>query len=348
MAWNHTDDEKMRHLLRLTIGPTMRLSQILSVAPYPLSLFQRNYSLASVQVQLVIFVRLLVAIAVAVLTVSSFLVLFFYYPKLLYLPTVPMFIKILYYIGSFLQVLTVGNLLIGCEHRRPQYETYFERALVLVRNTASQGDCQQTVWYRNTIKALLVIYSSVVLMFPFASASVLFDIGTIPYTIVHLVPFTVSALILLQYYCVSVHLSSISRKLNDRLETLAAGTAWGQPETHLKSVYVPHGQDHSFHPVKPGESLFQRIEQLRLLHVQLWEMASVLFDNFSPVIILILVSTFASVNIDLLELYQCAKHATLSPFQLVLKGLYAGIKFFFYFLIAYPNRLNQKEVKNGG
>ncbi|KFB45738.1 AGAP006877-PB-like protein [Anopheles sinensis] len=334
MAWSNTDDDKLRHLLRLNVGPTMRLSQVLSLAPYPLSVLQTNCSVTSVKVKVVIFIRLLLAIGVTFTTVASLFVLFFYYPELLYNPTVPIFIKILYYIGNTLQIVTVANLLIGCEKRRLQYERYFDQILVLVRNTASQSDCQQTIWYRNTTKALLVIFCSTALLLPVGFGSVMLDIGVIPYMVAQIVPFIVSTLILLQYYSVFVHLASILRKLNERIEPLT-----GEKST----AYVLHGKDYSLHALTMGETYFQLIEHLRLLHLQTMDIAGVLSENIALIIVLIVVATFASVNIELLELYQSIKYGTLSPFHIILKAFYAGTKFFFYVLIAYPNWLIQIE-----
>uniref|UniRef100_A0A182S4R3 Uncharacterized protein n=1 Tax=Anopheles funestus TaxID=62324 RepID=A0A182S4R3_ANOFN len=87
----------------------------------------------------------------------------------------------------------------------------------------------------------------------------------------------------------------------------------------------------------------EQIEQLRLLNIRALEIARSLGGNFGTVIVLIVVAAFASVNIELLELYQSLKLGNLGPLYIVLKFLFAGIKFSFYILIAYPNRLIQNE-----
>uniref|UniRef100_A0A182QHT8 Gustatory receptor n=1 Tax=Anopheles farauti TaxID=69004 RepID=A0A182QHT8_9DIPT len=345
MAWKDTEKDKIRHLLRQTIGATMRLSQFLSLAPYPLTVFQGDHSMLGSRVQVVIFLRQVFAVFVTILTIASQFVLFFFYSNLLYQPTVPIFIVILYYIVNILQTITVANMLVGCERRRMQYEGYFAGVLPLVKETIEQSDCKRTVWYRNAGKALLVFYTTVAILMPCVMAMIIQDIGCIPYAIAQFIPYTVSYLILNQYFCVFVHLSSILRKLNERLPPfvnidLAIGSHSAFGEKPM--VFNILGQPLS--PPKLCHNHLDQIEKLRLLHVQVMEIASSLSENFGIVIILIVIAAFASVNIELLELYQCIKLNNIGPTYIVLKFMIAIIKFSFYFLIAYPNRLIQEEV----
>uniref|UniRef100_A0A182NZ65 Gustatory receptor n=1 Tax=Anopheles dirus TaxID=7168 RepID=A0A182NZ65_9DIPT len=347
MAWHNTEKDRIRHLLLLTIGPTMRVSQLLSLAPYPLTLLQGDRCMDGNRIQVVIFFRSVVAISATIVTLASQFVLFFFYPNLLYQPTVPIFIVILYYIVSVLQGMTVAKMLIGCERRRAEYEGYFAEVLPLVKETVEQSDCQLTIRQRNVAKALLAFYSTVALLLPCVMATVLQDIGSIPYSIAQFVPFGVSYLILVQYYCVYVHLSAILRKLNERLAPIVNNTSSIGTHSAFRAkpvVYNILGQP--LPSSKPGINHQDQIEQLRLLHVKVMEIAGHLSVNFGVVIILIVVAAFASVNIDLLELYQCIKLGNLGPVYIVLKFLFAAIKFSFYVLIAYPNRMIQNEIEH--
>ncbi|XP_053674646.1 uncharacterized protein LOC128724949 [Anopheles nili] len=345
MAWKDTEKDKMRHQLRMTIGATTRVSQILSLAPYPLTLFQGDHcDVNSDRNQVVIFFRHLFAIFITGATVASQFVLFFFYPDLLYQPTAPAFIKILYYIVNVLQSLTVANLMIGCERRRLQYEGYFSEVLQLIRATIEQSDCEETIWYRNTAKALLIAYSTVTVLLPFIIATVHMGIGTIPYAIAQVVPFTISYLILAQYYCVYVHLSSIARKLNKRLTKLVSINSPLEQGEQRKGKSIAYDfVTRSVSTVKEIHISSDQIDQLRLLHVQTIEITNSLCINFGLVIILIVVAAFASINIELLEMYQSIRHPTLTPLTIFMKFIFAMIKFSFFVLIAYPNRLIQNE-----
>uniref|UniRef100_A0A182TCN8 Gustatory receptor n=1 Tax=Anopheles maculatus TaxID=74869 RepID=A0A182TCN8_9DIPT len=230
-------------------------------------------------------------------TVASQFALFFYYPNVLYQPTVPIFIVILYYIVNVLQALTTGNMMIGQQRRRLNYEGYFAE-----------------------------------------------HIATIPYVIAHTVPFIVSYLILTQYYCVYIHLASIMRKLNERLVPLMSIRLPLESDMLRQKPNVYNILGQPLASLRVENNHLDQIEHLRLLHVRALEIASNLGGKFGFVIILIVVAAFASVNIELLELYQCVKLGNLGPLFIVLKFLFAGIKFSFYILIAYPNRLIQQEV----
>uniref|UniRef100_A0A182NZ67 Gustatory receptor n=1 Tax=Anopheles dirus TaxID=7168 RepID=A0A182NZ67_9DIPT len=320
MAWKDTERDKLRYHLRLTIGATMRLSQLLLLAPYPLTLVQRDCcSISSRGVQVIKIFRQLISIFVTIVTMTSQFVLFYVYPHLMYQPTVPIFIVILYYILSILQTMTVAVLMIGCEGRRTQYETYFETVLPLVKETFEQSDCQLTIWHRNTARAALVVYSTIAIILPIVTGAIIQTNAAVPYAMGHFISFVVSYLVLMQYYSVFVHLSSILRKLNERLTALVRGG------------------------LTPGGDAFMYIEQLRLLHVEVMEIAGGLNEKIGYVIIMIVVAIFASVNIELLELYQCVRLGVLSPTVIVMKFIFAAIEFSFYILIAYPNRLIQNE-----
>uniref|UniRef100_A0A182WBC1 Gustatory receptor n=1 Tax=Anopheles minimus TaxID=112268 RepID=A0A182WBC1_9DIPT len=343
MAWINTETDRLRQQLRNTIGPAVWISQCLSLAPYPLSLFQKKCSTDGVRFRVITFFRYMFGILTTALTIASQFVLFIYYPYLLYQPKVPIFIVILYYIVNILQSMTIAIMMIGCEARRGNYEGYFINVLSLINDTEPQRDCQTTIWYRNTVRALLFFYATVTLVLPIIMASVLQEVATIPYVITHIIPFVVSYLILMQYYCVLIHVSSILRKLNERLVPLM------NMKSHLESGFLR--QKHHVYNIL-GQSLsssrvennhLEQIEKLRLMHVRALDIAGSLSGKFGTVIILIVVAAFASVNIELLELYQCVKLGNLGPLYIVMKFLFAVIKFSFYILIAYPNRLIQNE-----
>uniref|UniRef100_A0A182MR74 Gustatory receptor n=1 Tax=Anopheles culicifacies TaxID=139723 RepID=A0A182MR74_9DIPT len=169
---------------------------------------------------------------------------------------------------------------------------------------------------------------------------ILSEIGTIPCVITHAIPFIVSYLILMQYYSVLIHLSSILRKLNERLVPLMNMKPLGSPLLLQKHhVYNILGQSINF-------GHLEQIEQLRLMHVRGLEIAGRLSGNFGMVIVLIVVAAFASVNIELLELYQSIKLGNLGKLYIVMKFLFAATKLSFYILIAYPNRLIQNEIEH--
>ncbi|EAA45475.1 AGAP006877-PB [Anopheles gambiae str. PEST] len=343
MAWNDTEIDRLRHQLRQNISPTVRLSQCLSLAPYPLSVFQRNCSTRSVRIRIIICFRYAFATCVTVAVVASQFTMFYYFPHIMYQPKVPIFIVILYYIVSILQTLTTGNMMIGCEQRRAEYEGYFEEVLHLMKETAHQPDCKTTIWYRHVTKVLLALYCIASLTVPIVMTTILWDIATIPYVMAQTVPFVVSSLILNQYFCVFVHLTSILRKMNERLArflNMLPGSAT-EPPVQLRGkplIYNVLGES-----LKMESSRLDQLEQLRLLHVRTVQTAGSLSEKFGIVIILIVIAAFASVNIELLEFYQSIKLGTLTPTTIFMKFLYAASKFSFYILIAYPNRLIQQE-----
>uniref|UniRef100_A0A182K2A3 ATP synthase F(0) complex subunit e, mitochondrial n=1 Tax=Anopheles christyi TaxID=43041 RepID=A0A182K2A3_9DIPT len=346
MAWNDTEIDRLRHQLRHNIGTTVRLAQCLSLAPYPLSLFQGNYSMRSVRLRILIGFRYTFSILVTIATVTAQFVMFYYFPYVMYQPKVPIFIVILYYIVSILQTMTTGNMMIVCDHRRSEYEGYFQEVLQLIKETEHQSDCKTTIMYRNIAKALLVLYCIAALTVPTVMAMVLWDIATIPYVVAQTVPFVVSFLILNQYFSVFIHLTSILRKMNERLASLVSMLpAPEQDRMRAKPlVYNVFGQ--SVESLKTESSRLEQIEQLRILHVRTVQTAGNLSEKFGIVIILIAVAAFASVNIELLEFYQCIKLGTLTPSLILMKFIYAVTKFSFYILIAYPNRLIQKEIEH--
>ncbi|XP_049293153.1 putative gustatory receptor 59f isoform X5 [Anopheles funestus] len=234
-------------------------------------------------------------------------------------------------------------MLIGCESRRTNYEGYFAEVLSLIKETAHQSDCKTTIYFRNTVKVLLFLYSTVALLVPIIMTSITQEIGTIPYIITHTVPFVVSYLILMQYYSVFVHVSSILRKVNERLVSLM-NVKLPLESDFLRQKYTVYNiLGHPLSSSKMENNHLEQIEQLRLLNVRALEIAGSLSAKFGTVIVLIVVAAFASVNIELLELYQSLKLGNLGPLYIVLKFLFAGIKFSFYILIAYPNRLIQNE-----
>uniref|UniRef100_A0A182PZ72 Gustatory receptor n=1 Tax=Anopheles epiroticus TaxID=199890 RepID=A0A182PZ72_9DIPT len=326
----------------------MRLSQCLSLAPYPLSVFQGSYSMRSVRIRIIIFFRYTFALLVTIATISAQFVLYFYFSSIMYQPQVPIFIVILYYIVSVLQTMTTGNMMIGCEQRQTDYEGYFQEVLELIKETVHQRDCKTVIWYRYAVRASLILYCTVALLIPIIMATVTQDIATIPYVIAHTIPFIVSSLILNQYFCVFVHLTTILKKLNERLTALVSMSPVPEPGYALQRekplVYNVLGQ--SLESLKLERNRLEQIEELRILHVRTVQTAGNLSTKFGVVIVLIVVAAFASVNIELLELYQCIKLGNLSPLHMVMKFLFAAIKFSFYILIAYPNRMIQNEIEH--
>ncbi|XP_050094151.1 putative gustatory receptor 59f [Anopheles aquasalis] len=164
-------------------------------------------------------------------------------------------------------------------------------------------------------------------------------IGSLPLTIVYVVPYTVSFMILLQYYSVFVHLWSCLRKLNIKLTPIVQGYGY-LPYTGESVTFLNLTRNGKDDPMSPQQEV---IEKLRMVHLKAMNVAGNVNTNFGLVIILIVVAVFASINVELLELYQYIKNGRIGPGHIVLKFLYTCFKFFFYYLIAHPNRMIQSE-----
>ncbi|XP_058066395.1 uncharacterized protein LOC131216015 [Anopheles bellator] len=338
MAWSEMGQDRIREALRQTIGVTMGLSQLLTLAPYPLSILQDDCSTTSVRARATLFVRTLFSFSVIVAEVVSLFVVFFYYPHLLYPESVPIFIKILYYIVNAVQIALVGNLLMACERRRDRYEHTFAQMSSLLEQIANTEDCSGTIWHKKTIKVVLALYISIALLIPVGMVTAMGNIGALPFTVAYLVPYTASFMILIQYYECNVYLWAILHKLDEELVALGRGE---EDVEQLTGKFVPNRSVKIYYVAAYPH--FGIIERLRQLHINTMEIVADLNCNFGFVIILIVVAVFASVNIELLEVYQCIKDGTLSEGHIALKFLYTGARFSFYILIAYPNRLIQTQ-----
>ncbi|XP_035789755.1 uncharacterized protein LOC118465536 [Anopheles albimanus] len=339
MAWYDTKQDKVRQLVYPTIGLTLRLSQYISLTPYPLSILQHRDRLTtgSVRTKLILAAQKILAFAITGGLVVSLFVLFFCFPRLLYESTVPIFIKILYYIVNAVQILMVANLTIGCEGKRDRYEQYLRDVFELVQQIATIEDCPQTIRNRKAIKVLLALYTILSLLLPIGLVTAMDHIGSLPLTIVYVVPYTVSFMILLQYYSVFVHLWSCLRKLNIKLTPIVRGNGYlPYNDKSVTFLNLTRKDD----PTRPQLEI---IEKCRMLHLQTMNIAGGVNTNFGLVIILIVVAVFASINVELLELYQYIKNGHIGPTHIVLKCLYTCFKFFFYYLIAHPNWMIQSE-----
>ncbi|XP_049546076.1 uncharacterized protein LOC125957431 [Anopheles darlingi] len=164
-------------------------------------------------------------------------------------------------------------------------------------------------------------------------------IGSLPLTIVYVVPYTVSFMILLQYYSVFVHLWSCLRKLNIKLTPIVRGNGY-LPHNDKSVTFLTLTRTEKEGPRSPQ---LEVIEKLRILHLQTMNIAGNVNTNFGLVLILIVVAVFASINVELLELYQYIKNGRMGPAHIVLKLLYTCFKFCFYYLIANPNWMIQSE-----
>uniref|UniRef100_A0A182PZ77 Gustatory receptor n=1 Tax=Anopheles epiroticus TaxID=199890 RepID=A0A182PZ77_9DIPT len=331
---------QFRALLAETFRPVIYLSQWSCTAPYPLDPYQRTTPYLQTKKSIMIFRRLVSVLLFTIIVAAPFL-LYHLYSGQIYAYTIPLSVKLMYYVQTAIQTSMIGYVLLVYQFRSSFHRFYFER-LVGVLVEFGRPDMSERLFALQTSfrRALPVfpLYLALVI-----AAYILHDqsYGVLAKIVIFLATQLMATSFTLLYVAIFGTVCILLRQMNDTLERIPQ-----EPQGHNKPL--ANGAPFYTSPVSLTRDDERAIEKIRLLQLQLLQIVRrTNGGEYGRLVIMILLATFIYLNTELLQLYQGVKAGAFSFDVIGSKVLNSTHKIAMLFMFTYPNRLIQTQNIRG-
>uniref|UniRef100_A0A6E8VQX7 Gustatory receptor n=1 Tax=Anopheles coluzzii TaxID=1518534 RepID=A0A6E8VQX7_ANOCL len=330
-----------RAILMDTFQPAIFLSQWSCTAPYPLDPYQRatrNYQ-AKCSRPVALFRRTLSLLLFTVILAAPFL-LYHLYSGQIYAYTIPLSVKLMYYVQTAIQTSTMGYILLVYQFRTNFHRFYFDRLVgVLEQFGQTDIDIRLGALQTNIRRLLPIIPLHIALVL---AAYILHDQswGVLAKIVIFLATQLMATSLTLLYLTIFGTVSVLLRQMNDTLEGILV-LPISDPNTDKSAAYFTT-------PVRLTRDDDRTIEKIRLLQLQLLQIVRrTNGGEYGRLVIMILLATFIYLNTELLQLYQGVKAGAFTFDVIGSKVLNSAQKILMLFLFAYPNRMIQTQNIRG-
>ncbi|XP_053663582.1 uncharacterized protein LOC128712733 [Anopheles marshallii] len=339
MSRMHTGNRAyFKALLVRTLRDVIVLSQWCCTAPYPLDPFQRfTRHHHTVVKRLRQFVS---AVLFGIIFAAPFL-LYYLDSGQIYVYTIPLSIKLMYYLQTAIQTGSIGYILFVYQYRTNFHLFYFER-LVCVLEEFGRPDIDARLYaLQANIRRMLPVLP--VYMVLIVTAYILREQSWIvlPKLVIFLATQLMVTSLTLLYVAIFGTVFMLLRQTNDTLESILLGVPLiDKSFAHCSLVYTA--------PVRLTRDDERTVEKIRLLQLKLLHIVlRINGGEFGQLLIMILLATFIFLNTELLQLYQGIKVEAFSFAIICSKLLNSAHKIAMLFMFAYPNRLIQTQNIRG-
>ncbi|XP_050072965.1 uncharacterized protein LOC126561060 [Anopheles maculipalpis] len=325
-------------LLVHTFRDVMLLSQWCCTAPYPLDPYQRTTRYRQTIIKKLR--RVVSVVLLAVLFTAPFM-LYFLDSGQIYVYSIPLSIKLMYYVQTAIQTSSMAYVLLVYQFRTNIHRFYFDRLVCVLEEFGRPDiDARLRTLRRNVRRTLPAILLYIVLTL--ASYILREQSWTAVLKIViFLAAQMMSTSFTLLYVTVLGTVSILLRQMNDTLESILGGVA-----TNGKTINKPISLiAKPVHLTRDDERTVEKIRHLQLKLLQI--VLRINGGEYGQLLIMILLATFIFLNTELLQLYQGIKAGAFSYAVIGSKLLNSAYKIGMLFLFAYPNRMIQTQNIRG-
>uniref|UniRef100_A0A182WQZ3 Gustatory receptor n=1 Tax=Anopheles minimus TaxID=112268 RepID=A0A182WQZ3_9DIPT len=339
MSRMHTGNRAyFKALLVRTFRGVILLSQWCCTAPYPLEPYQqftRYHRTIVCKVR-----RLLSGVLFGVIFAAPF-VLYYLDSGQIYVYSIPLSIKLMYYVQTAIQTGSMGYLLLVYQFRTSFHRFYFERLVCALEDFGRPNiDARLHALERNIRRILPAILVYIILI---VTAYILREQSwnVLPKIVIFLATQLMSTSLTLLYVAIFGTVSILLRQMNDTLEGILLGVPIIDKSSANCSLVCTT-------PVRLTRDDERTVEKIRLLQLKLLNIVlRINGGEYGQLLIMILLATFIFLNTELLQLYQGIKAGAFSFAIIGSKLLNSAHKIAMLFMFAYPNRLIQTQNIRG-
>ncbi|KFB45742.1 AGAP006874-PA-like protein [Anopheles sinensis] len=322
-----------RTLLADTFGMVMKISQWVFTAPYPLHPYQQVTSASRQRFYVLRFLQKCFAVLIFGTITAMPVLMYFLHDKSVYMYSVPMSIKIMYYMQTALQVVGTWYVVYVYQFRTSIHRYYFGHLLHVLEQF---GRRDIDVGLRRVKRAVRIV----ILLIPvqIGMVALLIILQTKSWRqfpkLVTLGGTLLGTTINLQYMTIMGTVAILLRQMNDTLESFLTPTSDVQKTMSIQLIQ----------PTRLTVDDQLTIEKIRLLQLELMKVvAKTNASGFGTFLCIFIIATFMYINILLLQVYQGLKQNVITFDIFCIRLINCAFKLWGYVMIAYSNRLVQKQ-----
>uniref|UniRef100_A0A182Y839 Gustatory receptor n=1 Tax=Anopheles stephensi TaxID=30069 RepID=A0A182Y839_ANOST len=321
-------------LLVHTFRDVILLSQWCCTTPYPLDPFQ--YATPHQQAIIKRLRRIASAFLVTIIFAAPFL-LYFMDSGQIYVYSIPLSIKLMYYVQTAIQTSSMAYVLLVYQFRTNIHRFYIDRLVCVLEEFGRQDiDTHLGTLRRNIRRTLPVILLYILLI---VTGYILREQSwtAVPKIVIFLATQLMATSLTLLYVAIFGTVSILLRQMNDTLESILHGGSTNDNCVPLVSK-----------PVRLTRDDERTVEKIRSLQLKLLQIVlRINGGEYGQLLIMILLATFIFLNIELLQLYQGIRVGAFSFDVIGSKLLNTAHKIGMLFMFTYPNRLIQTQNIRG-
>nr|XP_058125051.1 uncharacterized protein LOC131266518 [Anopheles coustani] len=326
-----------RTLLADTFGTVIKISQWCFTAPYPLYPYQQVTPDSRHRFYVLRFLQKFLAVLIFGTITAIPVLIYFLHDKAVYVYSVPMSIKIMYYIQTLLHIVGAWYVVYLYQFRTTFHRFYFHR---FHRVLEQFGRRDIDVGLRQVKRAVRIIM--ILTPVEIAMVALLFILyvktwGQLPKLVSWGSNLILRTTINLQYMTIMGTVAILLRQMNDTLESFVTHV------THASDVQkTPNIQ--LIQPTRLTIDDQLTIEKIRLLQLELMKVvAKINAGEFGTILCIYIIAIFVYINIVLLQVYQ-GKLQNAMPFDMFcIRLISCALTCVGLVVIAYSNRLVQKQ-----
>uniref|UniRef100_A0A182S5B5 Gustatory receptor n=1 Tax=Anopheles funestus TaxID=62324 RepID=A0A182S5B5_ANOFN len=323
-------------LLVRTFRDVIVLSQWCCTAPYPLEPYQCFTHHHHTIVRR--FRRFCAGVLFGIIFAAPF-VLYYVDSGQIYVYSIPLSIKLMYYVQTAIQTGSMGYILLVYQFRINFHYFYFER-LVCVLEEFGRPDIDARLYALQTnIRRMLAVTLPYIVLIVTAYILREQSWAVLPKIVIFLATQLMATSLTLLYVAIFGTVAMLLRQMNDTLESILVSMVEKTP-AHSSLVNTT--------PVRLTRDDERTVEKIRLLQLKLLHIVlRINGGEYGQLLIMILLATFIFLNTELLQLYQSINSGAFSFAVIGSKVLNSVQKIAMLFMFAYPNRLIQTQNIRG-
>ncbi|XP_053663583.1 uncharacterized protein LOC128712734 [Anopheles marshallii] len=344
-----TDKAFYHNLLIKNITLLLYISQCFGFLPYPCYVLQQHIERGHLRTWIRCCLNAVLSVLIFSISLICYLMLYMYYPYLIYKDTFPGVIRIMYHVESWLRVVLVLIALAGPRLSGRYFRETID-TLVHVMQLYDNAEKLQGLFGVNyiTTNRLLLLYSCHGLV---VSVTVWISTEHPISTLLNMsciASYVIITVYTLLYQALLSSVAGIVACLNDTLLEVTL-LEKNHPErsyekhTTISYIRLHNGKQIQNHNQQVDVATF---EKLSTLHLALMRLVRNGNKQFGVLMLVILLSSFVQTNILLIELYHNIRHPMLPEYSMWIYFLHALVHFSFFFVIAKTNHSIQQQLSH--
>ncbi|KFB45740.1 AGAP006874-PA-like protein [Anopheles sinensis] len=321
-----------RVLLTDTFRTVIKISQWFFTAPYPLYPYQHVTSIY--QQRLYVLGKILFSALVFGAITAAPVLLYFMQDKAIFIYSVPVFIKMMYFIQTTLNIAGMGYVVFVYQFRTSFHRFYFDRLLHVLEQFGRRDIDVGLHQVKRAVRIVMLLTPVQIGMVGLMLLLRISDWGQLPRFLTFVAAHILGRSTTWVYMTIMGTVAILLRQMNDTLESFIIPPS----DAHeALSAEVPQ-------PTRLTAVDRRMIEKIRLLQLELMRVVEKINGGeFGTLLIIYIVVTFIYINIELLQLYQGKRQNTIPSDIFYIRLINCAFRFAGFIMFAYSNRLVQKQ-----
>uniref|UniRef100_A0A182PZ74 Gustatory receptor n=1 Tax=Anopheles epiroticus TaxID=199890 RepID=A0A182PZ74_9DIPT len=325
----------------------LNISQFGGFLPFPSYVLRQDVDRRHFRTLVLAGLNLAFGVLTFCISLTCYLIMYIYYPDLMYKENLPAVLLIMYHVENWLRVVMVLIALVAPRLSGRFFRETLDTLVHVMKLFDHAGKIERVLGSNATVtnRLLLLYCCHALIITTVVWISTHHPISTL-LNVCFLAPYMTTVLYILLYRTLLQSVAGFAGCLNDTLHAITLQDKF-EPR---RSTYGKHTTISyiKVHDGKQRESQSSRVdvatlEKLSMLHMALMRLARDTNKHFGLLILVIVLATFIFINMLLLELYHNIGSPVLPEYCLWVLLLHAFAHFTFFFVIAKSNHSIQQE-----